>query len=376
LFELPLLNTVILLSSGVRLKCNKFETSGPPARLAPCFAGGTPTNKFYTQAPLPFSSPRVLSTKRIGPHNYEVLSIRNKKRVSNLALRKEKSKCTDLVVLGTNLGSQVGSGRFTKQVSEMIKLPLFYRSVIVGLILSDAGLSFSSFLFIKNTFYIYIYKINKTAKNALLRLTQSLANSKYFLSPGFVFFILSPYCSNYPYYRERSRNGKINNSSPGLELFTRTLPCFTELYNLFYVLFVDLRSSKKYRIKIIPHNIYDLLTPVAIAHWIMGDGSAVGYGLRIGTDSYSVIECVQLINVLMIKYRIDCTIHMLEGKPRIYIPASSIFQKFWFKWSNLTWNRVCIINWEMRIKFKINKHTLFAISPVTDSSNIVPSGFA
>jgi hypothetical protein len=44
----------------VRLKCNKFETY----------------NKFYsTQAALPFSSPRVLSTKRIGPHNYKVLSI-------------------------------------------------------------------------------------------------------------------------------------------------------------------------------------------------------------------------------------------------------------------------------------------------------------
>jgi hypothetical protein len=48
----------------VRLKCNKFETRSPI------------TNKFYsTKVSLPFSSPRVLSTKRIGPHSYEVLSI-------------------------------------------------------------------------------------------------------------------------------------------------------------------------------------------------------------------------------------------------------------------------------------------------------------
>jgi hypothetical protein len=45
---------------------------------------------------------------------------------------------TSLVILGTNLTSQVGTGRFTKQVSEMIKLPPYQNSVIVGLILSDA----------------------------------------------------------------------------------------------------------------------------------------------------------------------------------------------------------------------------------------------
>jgi hypothetical protein len=42
------------------------------------------------------------------------------------------------------------------------------------------------------------------------------------------------------------------------------MPCFTEIYSLFY----------KNRVKIIPHNIFDLLTPIAFAHMIMGDGSA------------------------------------------------------------------------------------------------------
>ena len=56
----------------------------------------------------------------------------------------------------------------------------------------------------------------------------------------------------------------------------------------------------------------------------MGDGSIASYGIKIGTDSFSVKECVLLINVLIIKYNINCTILMNNNnKPRIYIKAES-----------------------------------------------------
>ena len=88
------------------------------------------------------------------------------------------------------------------------------------------------------------------------------------------------------------------------------MPCLTELYPLFY----------PRGVKIIPKNIYDLLTPVALAHLVMGDGSKERHGLIICTDSYSMKDVVRLINVLMIKYRIECTIKVRnKDKHRIYI---------------------------------------------------------
>lgn len=175
----------------------------------------------------------------------------------------------------------------------MIKLPPYQYSVIVGLVLSDG--------------WIIIPRPDR--KNARLGFLQSLDKAYYVL---FVFNILSHYCIRYPYLRKRSRLGV---PSYALEFVTRILPCFTELYSLFYV------SGKKK----IPENIYELLTPVALAHIIMGDGSVQRHGLIICTDSYSLQDVVRLINVLIIKYRVECTIRTpRENQYRIYIREGSM----------------------------------------------------
>ena len=93
------------------------------------------------------------------------------------------------------------------------------------------------------------------------------------------------------------------------------MSCFTVLHNLFY-------SNGK---KIIPQNIYELLTPLALAHVIMGDGSAQRHGLIICTYSYTVQDVVRLINVIIIKYRLNCTLrYHTTNQPRIYISERSI----------------------------------------------------
>lgn len=115
----------------------------------------------------------------------------------------KSSECKALVVWGTIIGSTAGYGRLTKQISEMIKLPPYQYSVIVGLILSDGWLRF----------------ISLRHKNAQLGFEQSGAHGEYVWA---VFGVLSPYCNSYPIYRERTRNGKTFLS---IYFFTRSLPC-------------------------------------------------------------------------------------------------------------------------------------------------------
>jgi len=93
------------------------------------------------------------------------------------------------------------------------------------------------------------------------------------------------------------------------------MPCLTELHSLFY----------PNGIKVIPSNIYDLLTPPALAHMVMGDGSTERHGLILCTDSYSIEDTIRLINVLIIKYRLECTLRVRrKNQYRIYIRQNSM----------------------------------------------------
>jgi hypothetical protein len=85
------------------------------------------------------------------------------------------------------------------------------------------------------------------------------------------------------------------------------MPCRIKLHSLFY----------PKGVKVIPYNIYELLTPIALAHLIMGDGVGKPIGLALCTNSYSVQDVVRLMNVLMIRYRLDCTIHLKRQNQKV-----------------------------------------------------------
>lgn len=53
-----------------------------------------------------------------------------------------------------------------------------------------------------------------------------------------------------------------------------------------------------------------MLTPVALAHLIMGDGESRTAGLVLCTNSFTIQDVVRLMNVLMIKYRLQCILRL------------------------------------------------------------------
>ncbi len=120
----------------------------------------------------------------------------------------------------------------------MVQLAPYQYGVIKGLMLSDGWITLST----------------KYSKNARIGFKQSVDHASYV---WFVFNLLSHYCGSYPQLTIGVRSGK---RSYGLQFFTRAMPCITELYYLFY----------PKGVKTIPHNIYEILTPIALAHLITG----------------------------------------------------------------------------------------------------------
>jgi len=99
-----------------------------------------------------------------------------------------------------------------------------------------------------------------------------------------------------------------------------TFSSFNWIHGMFYKLI-----DNKY-IKIVPLNIGEYLTPLALAIWFMDDGSSLGRGARIATNCFTLEEVNFLCNVLKIKYNIIATANKC-GKDKghiIYIHVNSM----------------------------------------------------
>lgn len=102
---------------------------------------------------------------------------------------------------------------------------------------------------------------------------------------------------------------------------TKRLPAISNLHQLWYKVI-----DGKY-IKILPLNIEELLTPVALAHLIMGDGYFSDGCLKICTDNFTKDEVLTLINVLDVKFGINASINKRtnsDGKVKWRIRVSKL----------------------------------------------------
>lgn len=163
----------------------------------------------------------------------------------------------------------------------------FHLSIIVGIILGDAHL-------------------RRRTKNGNPHIIfgQSFVNFPYLWH---VFTLLSSYCAGMPYIDNTIIKGKRHYR---VIFNTRTYIVFNQIYDMFIIKGV----------KVVPQEIYDLLSPMALAHWIMSDGASIkNGGLLLCTDSYTVLDVYRLMNVLRIKYNLNCTLQFYGGLPRIYI---------------------------------------------------------
>lgn len=117
---------------------------------------------------------------------------------------------------------------------------------------------------------------------------------------------------------------------------TRSLPQFAEFKGFYIFAAKDPNTKTKSRkkIKIVPPNIEELVTPISLAYWFMDDGSARfgSKGMKFHTDNFTKDETERLAAMLRNKFGIICKAIPTNAtkKPGQYIielPAAS-YDKF------------------------------------------------
>jgi heme/copper-type cytochrome/quinol oxidase subunit 1 len=222
----------------------------------------------------------------------------------------ENKNCKSIVLYGSNLNSNINLPKFTNIVSYMVNIPNNILFPLVGIILSDGYIEYGSKKILSSRNLQNKFKSDNLYSiiNCRFRFKQDMDNIDYLF---FVFNLLSPYCISYPNFVKTRINRK---NFYGIEIITRKLPCFTVLRNIFY----------NGRIKIIPEILFDLLNYEGLAHIIMCDGYFTSKGLTINFQSFTVKELIFFINILKIKFDIDCSLHKSINSYTIYIKVKSV----------------------------------------------------
>lgn len=94
-----------------------------------------------------------------------------------------------------------------------------------------------------------------------------------------------------------------------MRFHTWTYTSFNFIHDLFYT---------ENQVKRVPANIAEYLSPLALAIWIMDDGAKVSKGLKFCTNSYTYSDCLLLVEVLYLNFKLKATVQS-AGVPNQYV---------------------------------------------------------
>ena len=157
--------------------------------------------------------------------------------------------------------------------------------------------------------------------NARLVYAQTAVKHKEYFDHVYNIFALF-YVNNYIPQTRIVLDNRTNKKYSALSFTTMQLPCFNVFKEMFYIS----------NIKVVPNDIYDLLTPKGLAFFrsarIMDDGSRQGDGLHINVYAFTnkdVDKLMYTLQALRDKFNLKCSIHYnVDNKPRIYIFKESM----------------------------------------------------
>jgi LAGLIDADG DNA endonuclease family len=186
------------------------------------------------------------------------------------------------------------SRRLTKVERESFSLSKELKEILVGLLLGD----------------LYSQKENV---NTRFYFKQGVIHKDYLMH---LYDLFKDFCFNGPKIFDLLADKRTAKVYSSIRFITCSLPCFNELHELFYFL------GKK----IVPQNIGDLLTPQGLAYWIADDGS---FKKREGavilhTNGFTLEEVNLLVNILIDKFNLKCTINKAGNGYVIRISSNSL----------------------------------------------------
>ncbi len=188
--------------------------------------------------------------------------------------------------------------RLTNLEKSQFTLSYELRQILVGLILGDLN----------------VQKQTKIS-NVRLRFKQGLVHKDYLMH---LYELFKTYCPAPPKTTNPVADKRTGNNYLGMYFNTYSLPCFMELYDLFYP------EGKKQ----IPENIGELLTPLGLAYWLCDDGTfVIGRNITtLCTESFLESDVDSLMSVLSNKFGLKCRKDKRGNGFRIVILKSSLWK--------------------------------------------------